>query len=155
MNNQTTTDRRQSAIVWAVIVSEISHIFCCVLPTIFTVMSLMTNLGMISTMPVWFAGIHTVMHAWEFPIVVASGLTLAIGWVLHYLSLKEPCETAGCTKPHVPCAPRKNKMKIFLIVATVLFAVNVFVFLVIHRGMGVGNEAIKTEAMNHDHAHDH
>jgi hypothetical protein len=126
----------QKKIYWAVIVSESSHVFCCVLPTVFSLLAILTNLGMF-VMPASFVHMHHFMHEWEFPIVVISGVILGLGWALHWHSLKgEECPS-GC-KHHTDAAhPTVKKTHIILKIATILFVINVFVFLVVHRGLNI------------------
>lgn len=149
--------KRQKAVLYAIIISEFSHIFCCVLPTVFTLVALMVNLGMVSAMPAGFEALHDIMHKWELPIVVFSGVMLGLGWFLHRRSLVQSCETTGCERVHEPCAPTKSKTLLFLKIATVLFFINVFVFLVIHRGLGVtvSTAPHAHEAHAHDDGHNH
>ncbi len=126
----------QTKILWAIIVSESSHIFCCVLPTLFSLLSLLTNLGMFA-MPAGFAAFHEVLHHWEFPIVLMSGAILLLGWGLHWHGLRgEECPS-GCKHHTDKQHPSVSRTHMILKIATLLFAVNVFVFLVIHRGMGI------------------
>lgn len=116
--------------------SESSHIFCCVLPTVFSLLSILTNLGMF-VMPAGFVHMHHFMHEWEFPIVVISGVILALGWALHWHNLRgEECPS-GCKHHTDATHPTVNKTHIILKIATALFAVNVFVFLIVHRGLNI------------------
>jgi hypothetical protein len=126
--------KQQAAILWAIILSETSHIFCCVLPTLFSLFSILTNLGMF-VMPGWFISLHEAMHAWEMPIVFASGIILATGWILYWQSAKGECQSGTCA--HDKHHPKMKTTRLVLKIASVLFVVNVFVFLVIHRGMGI------------------
>ena len=92
--------------------------------------------------------LHDVMHGYEVPMIIASGAILLIGWALHWYSEKLNCHD---TCSHGPCESKKNKVHTLLIVATVLFAVNVTVYMVFHRGV----DAIGVEALHeHDHVHD-
>ena len=86
---------------WAVLVSELGHVFCCVLPTIFTVLSFAANLGLVSMAPSWMLAIHERIHHYEVPIIVFSGVILLIGWAGVYLSRKVDCHDTGCGHP--PC----------------------------------------------------
>ncbi len=128
--------RIHKTIAFAAILSEISHVFCCVLPTIFTALSLLAAVGMIGVIPYEVISVHEFLHAWELPIIGGSGLILAIGWALSYYSYRLDCRAhAGCGHP--PCAPKKSRTQKILIVATILFAVNLSVYLVVHRGLGI------------------
>ena len=48
----TSMEKRRKAVFWAVLLSETSHLFCCVLPSVFSVLSLLVGVGMISNMVV-------------------------------------------------------------------------------------------------------
>ena len=131
-----------------IIASEASHIFCCVLPTVFSIASLLAGLGMISAMPGWLDGVHGVMHDWEVPMIIMAAVVIALGWGLHWLSLKldthsEHCHHGGCD------SKKKSKnANLILKIATVLFLVNVSVYFGLHRGHDAA-----MEAAHHEHAH--
>jgi hypothetical protein len=128
--------KQQKAILWAIIASESSHIFCCVLPTMFSLMAILANVGMFA-MPASFIFMHGWLHHWEFPIVVVSGLILALGWGLHWHSVRgEECPS-GCKHHMDKTHPTVSKTHMILKIATVLFVINVFVFLFVHRGLSV------------------
>lgn len=132
--------KRQNAILWAIIASESSHIFCCVLPTLFSLLAVLTNLGMF-VMPAAFITFHEALHEWEFPIVIFSGVVLAMGWGLHWHYLRgEEC-ASGCKHHTDKTHPTVSKTHLILKIATVLFIMNVFVFLVVHRGLGISPHA--------------
>lgn len=137
--------KKKNFILWAIIASESSHIFCCVLPTLFSLLGILTNLGMFA-MPAAFVAFHAQLHAYEFPIVIFSGTVLAFGWALHWHSLRgEECEH-GCLHHTDAKHPTVSRTHMILKVATILFVVNVFVFLVIHRGLGITPHAFVQEA---------
>lgn len=141
------SEHHRKAIVWAVLLSEGSHIFCCVLPTLFSVLSLLSGAGMISMMPASLVSMHDILHQYEVPMIIASAVILAIGWGLHLYSQKIDCHDTGCA--HGPCETKKSKTHIFLIIATLLFAVNVSVYMIFHRS---GAFSMTTGAV-HDHVH--
>ncbi|MCB1680685.1 MAG: hypothetical protein H6858_00155 [Rhodospirillales bacterium] len=116
-----------------VILSEASHIFCCVLPTLFSVMSILVGLGVAGAMPLWLSGIHDMIHVWEVPIIMTSAAVLLIGWSVHYLSRKMDCHDTGCHHP--PCEPQKKSAVVILKIATLLFIGNITVFLIFHKGL--------------------
>src|SRR5262245_42082343 len=68
----------------AIIISEASHIFCCVLPTVFSLVSILSGAGIITTLPHGWVELHEVLHAYEIPMIVFSAAVLALGWGLHY-----------------------------------------------------------------------
>lgn len=143
--------RIQTGIFWAVVLSETSHVFCCVLPTLFSVLSLLAGVGMISALPAPLVGLHEALHEWEIPVIVASGAILALGWGLHAYSLRLDSRQSCCV--HGECAPSKRRSSVVLKIATVLFVVNVFVFAVFHRGLGFFEPSGPSSA-GYEHAHD-
>lgn len=146
-------EKRKKAVVWAVLLSESMHIFCCVLPTIFTVMSLMAGAGMIAVMPAFVDDLHHLVHDYEVPMIIASGFVLALGWGLHLYSKNIDCSEGQAACSHEPCGPKKDKLQLLMIAATILFAVNVIVYTVFHRGMDAA--AVEAGHEGHDdHGHD-
>ena len=129
--------RLKSAIFWAVLVSETGHVFCCVMPTIVSVMSLLSGLGLLSVMPAGLLAFHEFMHDWEIPIIAASAVILALGWALHGVSLKLDCHDTGCH--HGACTPKKTGTGKLLWIATGLFAVNLAIYLFFHVGHALQN----------------
>lgn len=116
--------------VWAVLLSESSHVFCCVFPTIFSLIGLLAGAGMV-VMPVSLIHAHEYLHQWELPMIVASGLILGLGWLTVWYSGRIDCHSTGCH--HGACAPRKSRAHKVLYVATILFCINVFVYAAIHK----------------------
>jgi hypothetical protein len=142
-------------IIWGVIASESVHIFCCVLPTIFSILSLLAGMGMIATMPGFIDNMHHLIHDYEIPMIVTSGIILSIGWALYLYSRRINCRTEGtCT--HGPCTPQKDRTKIFMIVATFLFIVNVAVYFTVHRPLIDGHHHTHGSSIMADtHHHNH
>lgn len=129
-------EKIRKTIYFGVILSEASHVFCCVLPTLFSVVSLLTGLGLVSAMPPVFYRLHEVLHEYELTMIVISALVLGLGWGLHRLSKQVDCHDTGCC--HGPCAPQKDRVLTVLKIATGLFIFNLAVYLVFHRGLGIG-----------------
>lgn len=127
--------RLQKALYMAIIASETSHVFCCVLPTIFSIISLMAGVGLVSAMPGWLESIHADLHHWELPLIAMSGVVVVLGWALYAYSRKIDCHNTGCH--HGSCEPRKKTANNILKIATILFVVNTAVYLVFHRGLQV------------------
>ncbi|MCB1784421.1 MAG: hypothetical protein KDI13_10560 [Alphaproteobacteria bacterium] len=125
--------RVQGAFNWIILLSEASHVFCCVLPSLFSILSMMAGLGMIGVMPVWLISIHEMLHGWEVPMIAMSAAVLLLGWTLHYISYRMDCHSTGCV--HEPCGPKKKNAAFILKVATILFLANILVYFVFHRGM--------------------
>ncbi len=138
---------RQS-IYMAVLASELTHIFCCGLPVLVSMLSLMVSMGVISFLPTGLVAFHDVLHAYEIPMIITSAVILALGWALHYISERLDCvKDSDCH--HEPCAPKKKKASKVLWFATVLFAVNVSVYFGLHYEPSVHEPVLHA----HDHAH--
>jgi hypothetical protein len=142
---------KRKAIIWSVILSEGTHVFCCVLPTLFSIVSLLAGAGIVAVMPGFMVVIHDFLHQYEVPMIIVSAAILMLGWGLYFYSRKVDCHDTGCA--HGPCGPKKDKVKILLIVATVLFVLNVSVYAAVHRDGGRFAPAISYDfAQEHDHA---
>ncbi len=143
----------QKSVSLAIIAAEASHVFCCVLPTLVSIISLLSGLGLIGALPVGILAFHDLMHGYELPIIVVSGLIIALGWGLYFYSKKLDCHDTGCG--HGPCEPKKKSSAKLLIVASLLFVVNVGVYTVFHRGLGIEiPHASAVQAQGHE-GHDH
>lgn len=138
----------KNTLIFAVIATELSHVFCCVLPTVFSILSLLAGLGLIGVVPAWLDSAHGHIHNWELPIIITSGIIVILGWAIHWHTEKVKCyQDGGCT--HKPCDTKKKTASRVLIVATLLFVVNVTIYMVFHQGVGIS----KNEAALHQHAH--
>lgn len=120
-------ERIQSVLYWVIVVSASSHIFCCVLPTAVSLLGLVTGVGMISSSLPWFEHVHHVIHRYETPLLVFSGMMLALGWGVQMYSQHIDCHDTGCT--HGSCAPQKKRAALILYIATGLFVFNILSFL--------------------------
>lgn len=145
--------RHQKTVFMALILSEGTHIFCCVLPTLFSLFSLLAGLGLVSAMPAGFTHLHDLLHKWEVPMIIFSGVVLAAGWGLYYYSKKIDCHDMGCH--HGPCDTKKDKTGLIMKAATILFIVNILVYLVFHRGMGINTPHAEHEHAEHHEGHQH
>ena len=125
--------RIQKAMFWTIVLSESTHVFCCVLPTLVSILSLVMGMGALSFLPGFILELHEVLHAYEVPMILFSGVTLALGWGLHAYSRRLDCATDVCCS-HEPCAPKKNNTFKIMIVASILFAFNIVVYFVFHYG---------------------
>lgn len=119
-------------IFWLVMASETVHLFCCVLPSIVSVLSLLASLGVTGAVPLGLHELHHVMHDWEIPLITASAVILLAGWVLHYISWRLDCRNqVGCA--HGPCDSKKRRTNWILWLATSLFFVNLIIYLGLHH----------------------
>lgn len=140
---------------WAVVVSELSHVFCCVLPTVITVLGALANIGLVSVAPHFVSEIHDTIHMHEASIIIFSAAMVLLGWGVHLSSIKVDCHNTGCVHP--PCDPVKTKNARVLVIATILFALNLVIYFGVHRNV-FGFEIFSTNAalyMNDTHAHNH
>lgn len=140
--------RFKTAIFWTILVSETGHIFCCALPAIVSVLSILSGLGLMGALPAGMLAFHDFMHEWEIPVIIASAVLLVLGWGLHALSLRIDCHNTGCR--HGACAPKKISTSKLLWIATALFAANITIYAVFHYEP----TAIEITHQHHDH-HDH
>ena len=113
------------------VTSEISHFFCCGLPIVFSVLSLLSGLGLVASMPAGIYALHELTHAYEVPMIMMSGLIIVMGWGLHYIAYRIDCHNTGCV--HGPCAPKKKRSGKVLLIATVLFTLNVIGYITLHH----------------------
>lgn len=144
-------DKIQKRVLWTVIVTECSHIFCCVLPMLFSVISLLSTFGLVVSMPGWLESLHDVMHNWELPMIIFSSVVIAIGWGVYIYSKKINCHDTGCE--HEPCGQKKDTAKLILITASILLAFNVIIYFGFHRYETAN--AQQNNAHHHEHSHDH
>jgi hypothetical protein len=146
-------DNIQKHFGWAVIASELSHVFCCVIPTLVTVLSVFANLGLfIMTPDGWLINIHNVMHEYELPIILFSGGMVVLGWVAHMLSRRVDCHENGCGHP--PCTPQKANNSRILTIATLLFALNIVVYFGVHRNI-LHLDIFRPQGLERPVSHDH
>jgi hypothetical protein len=126
----------KNTVLTAILISESSHIFCCVLPTVFSIVSVLSGLGIVSALPAGWSQLHDLLHHYELPMIVFSGVVLALGWGLHHYT-----EHMGPHEQHKHCcdghcgskAQKKNKIHTVLKIASVLFVINVAVYFIFHR----------------------
>ena len=139
-------EKINKSILWGVIASETIHVFCCVLPTLFSVFSLLAGMGMIATMPGFIEEAHHMIHNYEVPMIIFSAIILMSGWGLYIYSRQINCRTEG-TCSHEPCEPKKDRIKLIMIGATILFVFNVSVYFFAH--------AQSDAHIEHDAEHNH
>lgn len=143
--------RTQQITSYLALLSEVSHVFCCVLPSVFSVLTMLVGLGILGAVPVGMVQFHDFMHGWEMPIMVTSGGILLLGWALHIISEKLDCRSTGCA--HEPCTPKKKKTSRILKIATVLFVVNVAIYVSVHMPHDVSKQEQGVHAHHDDHHH--
>lgn len=150
-------DKLQRNIALTIIMAESTHIFCCVLPTVVTVLALLSSLGAVTQVPVFMLDLHEILHAYEVPVIVFSGVMLVLGWVMYGVSRQIECQKQHCEPHETVCASRKNNTGLILTVASVLFVVNVTVYFTLHRGSQelLHDQAVTAHAHDSHHGHAH
>ncbi len=118
----------------ALILAESTHVFCCVLPTVVTILSLMASAGAILPIPLFLLDIHEFLHAYEMPMILFSGVVLLMGWGLYLASRATTCEKPHCGPHETVCAGKKDRTRLVLGIASVLFVMNLTVYITLHRG---------------------
>jgi hypothetical protein len=129
-------EKYRKTVLAALLVSETSHIFCCVLPTVFSIVSLLSGIGIISALPAGWMHFHDLLHHYEVPMIMFSAMVLALGWGLHYYTehMGPHEQHKHCCDGHCGTTPqKKNKIHVVLKIATVLFVINVAVYFLFHR----------------------
>jgi hypothetical protein len=117
-------------IVWLVIASEVSHLFCCVLPTLAALLSLAVGVGLL---PTAFTALHDVIHGYEIPIIIFSAVMLALGWWAYWLATRTDCHALGHDE-HA-CHKTTDRSKVYLIIGTALFMMNFVIFITLHTSL--------------------
>ena len=118
----------------ALILSETTHVFCCVLPTVVTVLSLLASAGAAVPIPLFLLDVHEFLHAYEVPVIIGSGALLGLSWGLYGAARRTNCEKPHCETHEMACPRQKDRTRRVLMIATILFAANVTVYLTLHRG---------------------
>jgi len=114
----------------AVLFAELSHIFCCGLPIFVAVMSAGSQVGLGG----FFALFHEIIHHHERTILLVSGLLLALGLILHYVSFQINCRTTGCADVHSDCAPQKFRVGWVFAIAIALYVINLTFYVLSGHG---------------------
>lgn len=145
-------NKMHKTLFWSVLVSEIGHVFCCVLPVLLSLLSLFSVFGTMSLVPGIIWDTHHFMHQWELLIISLSAVFLAIGWAIALYLQKEAQETHNhCTENH--CAGTAVKRtKLVLWVATGLFAFNFSLYAMVHRDNAPFHAELAGSADHHDHS---
>ena len=120
----------QSISTGALLFAELSHVFCCGLPIFIAVMSAGSQVGFGGV----FATFHDLIHNYEHVILIASGLLLALGLGLHYISFQINCRTVGCKSVHSDCTPQKFRSGWIYTIALALYAVNLAFYILSGHG---------------------
>lgn len=120
--------RLQGIVNFLAVSSGITHFFCCGIPVIFSFASLLVNLGLSASVPMVLEK-SNLMPAHTVAVISVSGLVLAIGWLLHYLAYRNECNIMGCCE--TPCQSKKKRSGKILTIASLLFIVNLGLYLLL------------------------
>lgn len=112
--------------------SEITHLFCCGLPMVFSLLSFFSSIGLLASMPSSLEFLHEAMHDYEIPMIMVAATLISFGWILHFIAKRIDCREDGQCE-HEPCAPKKKQSCKILIFATILFILNLTGYLVLHH----------------------
>ena len=153
-NSIKTPQRKRKTLLWTTIIATCSHIFCCILPGIFGLLALLSGFGIVVSMPGWVEGLHDKMHGIELPVLIFSGTIVGAGWLAHFYSKEHDCHDIGDCH-HESCQPRKKQVCRILLLATLLFAINLTVYIGFHRQGVKGDDTATNLSHAHDHTHDH
>lgn len=123
----------QKPLFWTLVVSETTHVFCCVLPSLFSVLSLLVGLGIVTAMPAPVESLHHMLHDYELPMIALAGAILAFGWAVDLIAARLDCQTDGDCY-HTPCSLKKRKAHFILKIATALFVFNLIIYFGFHAG---------------------
>lgn len=144
--------RLQKLLGFGLLASELSHVFCCILPSLFSLATFLVAVGFLSAMPVFFSDAHDALHDWEVPMIIGSAVMVLLGWGIHFYSVVFDCHTTGCQ--HGSCQPAKRKTSRILVVASALFVVNVCVYMAVHYGGdGLLDVYAVADSKHADHVH--
>ncbi len=125
------TNRLQNYVNVAVVTSQLGHFFCCGIPIVFSIISLLSGLGIMVSLPFGTVDcLHCIMHDYEMHMIVASAVVITLGWALHYVAVRMDCRDTGCG--HEPCGPKKKRSSKILIFATALFVFNLAGYFLFH-----------------------
>jgi len=130
MSKKMQIKKMQRVTSWFVVLSEVSHVFCCVIPSIFSILTILAGMGAMSALPLWMVGAHDAIHGWELTIIITSGVILAFGWLLQIISKRIDCHDTGCV--HEPCGKKKKSTTTILKIATALFIINITIYVTVH-----------------------
>ena len=114
-------------IVWLVIASEVSHLFCCVLPTLAAVLSVAVGVGLL---PLGFTLLHDIIHGYEIPIIIFSAVMLGLGWWAYWLARRTDCHALGHDE-HA-CHKTTDRSKVYLLIGSALFVMNIAIYFALH-----------------------
>jgi len=117
--------KSQKFAFYVILASLLSHIFCCGLPFLASLLSIGGSFfaGLSN------AGIFEFFESYEVPILIFSASTLVLTGVFLIVSQKINCNEDVCE--HKPCSTRKSSNLKLYLVAVGLFIINIVSFLLL------------------------
>ena len=79
-----------------------------------------------------FLVFHKFVHAYELHILLGSGLLLAFGFGLHFVSYLIDCRATGCA--HDDCEPKKFRVGWIFTIALLLYIANLAFYFISGHG---------------------
>lgn len=135
--------------------SAFSHLFCCFLPGVLSIVTLLASSGTVVVTLDDF-GLPESMHG---DLIAFSAIILIVSGIMNFISWRVDCREDGyCT--HEPCEPKKNRYLKLYLFSVVFFFINAgihFGFHVDHNHGAEGHHGHEThvqESQDHDE-HDH
>lgn len=136
-------------ITWTVLASEVSHVFCCLIPAALSLLSLFSSAGLVGMVPGFVLSWHEIMHNWEPEMIAFSGILLLTGWSLHRYSKKQGCTPHQGACKHEICEKRRRRTDFILLGAALLFTVNVTLYLGVHKDAALPHAHESHDGHNH------
>jgi len=146
----TNMQKLQTTIFYSILASELGHVFCCVIPTVLSILTLAASYGMVVTIPGFALSYHNYIHTWEHLIIAISAALLVLGWSLFALNARLQIKHDCCSQ--TTCNKTRHKSKIIMIIATVLFLVNVSAYFLLHKDRNTVPVAPAQNHHNHANA---
>lgn len=131
MRTQNQRHKVHHVVGWVALLSALSHIFCCGLPMLMGILSLLAGFGTFSTLFPGFDALHARFQDYEPLLIVFSVLMLMLGWGMQFYAARHDCHDTGCHHP--PCAPKKHNATLLLWAATGIFVLNTGLLLFVHK----------------------
>lgn len=141
MNSRSSTRRTRDWVHMMALASVLGHVFCCGLPIILGIVSLLAGAGVLSPQIPGLDNFHNIIHSHELALLGFSLAMLVAGWGLQLHAARVDCHETGCQHP--PCDSKKHNASSLLWVATAVFAFNVcFMVFLPHKGQGPAITAV-------------
>ena len=98
-------------------VSQFLCIFCCVVPTATGILALLSVFGFAGSNSMLLGDLSVMLHTHRGIIMTVSIFLISLSWLSYFYAKKKGEVSCGCTIKH-------KKKPVFLMIATVLLAIN-------------------------------